>query len=48
MICIIESLLRFTCICAEFVVCSCCFAATCIFYFICLRGDLGCLERRHK
>ncbi len=37
MICIIESLLRFTCICAEFVVCSCCFAATCIFlfYFAC-------------
>ncbi len=24
------------------------FAVTCIFYFICLWGDLGCFERRHK
>ncbi len=34
MICIIESLLRFTCICAEFVVCSCFFLQRLVFFIL--------------
>ncbi len=35
MICIIESLLRFTCICAEFVVCFCFLQRLVFFIFAC-------------